>query len=93
MKAQRLILITCIIVLSFAGVGYSAWSQDLSIISLFHTGNIKVVFQDPVVVNDGILEICANADEGVLDIRGEAEPDSTALIAHELYNDSTIRLK
>lgn len=93
MKGRNLIVITCVIALSFAGVGYSAWSQGLNIHSFFATGNIQVVFTDPVIVSDELSEISADADEDFLDIYGSAAPDTPVVIEYDIYNGSSIPVK
>jgi len=93
MNSRKLVLIVCIIVLSFAGVGYSAWNEDLYIKSLFATGNLKVVFQDAVVLNSGIYMVNAVADEGVLDIYGEVAPGDTIQVEYDILNDSSLPVK
>lgn len=93
MKGRKLVLITCVIVLSFTGVGYSSWTQDLNIKSLFTTGNIHIIFEDPVIVNNELYEINVDGSEGVLDIYGAVAPGSTVLVEYDIYNDSSIPVK
>ena len=93
MKGRILIVITLVIVLSFAGVGYSAWTQGLGINSIFATGNIHVVFNDPVIVSDELCEVTADADENVLNIYGTVTPDTMVQIEYDIYNGSSIPVK
>jgi hypothetical protein len=93
MKGRILIVITLVIVLSFAGVGYSAWTQGLSINSIFATGKIEVVFQDSVIVSNEECEITADADENVLNIYGTVAPDTMVQIEYDIYNGSSIPVK
>ena len=93
MNCKKLILITFVFVLSFAGVGYSSWIEGLNIESLFHTGNIHIIFQNPVIVNDELNEINASPDEGVLDITGTVASGSMVIVKFDIYNDSSIPVK
>ena len=93
MKGRRLILIACVIMLSFAGVGYSAWTEGLDIKSFFSTGNIQVVFENPEVVSNGLDVIKADAREGVLTIDGTVSPGSIVVVKYDIYNGSSIPVK
>ncbi|QOX62832.1 hypothetical protein FRZ06_05470 [Anoxybacterium hadale] len=93
MKGRLYLLITCIVVLSFTGVGYSAWTEGLSIKSLFRTGNIHVSFENPEVVSDEQDDIDFDISEGVFNICGMTAPDSTVLIEYDIYNGSSIPIK
>ncbi len=93
MKGKRVLLIVCVIVLCFAGVGYSAWSEGLSIKSFFETGNIEIVFEDAVIVDNELYAIDADADEGVLNINGEVAPGTTVVVEYDIYNGSSIPVK
>ncbi len=95
MKGRNLIVITCVIALSFTGVGYSAWSQGLDINSFFETGSIHVVFQGSVIESDDLCEITAKADKNVLNIYGTVAPESSVVVKYDIYNDidSTLPVK
>lgn len=93
MKGLRLVLIACVIMLSFAGVGYSAWTEGLNIKSLFVTGNIHIVFEDPEIVSNELDVINVDANEGVLTIEGTVAPGSKVSVKYDIYNDSSIPVK
>ena len=92
MKGRSLFLITCLIVFSFSGVGYSAWTDGLNIKSLFATGNVHVVFKDPVIVDNELNSVNVDAGDDVLDIRGTVDTDSTVIVEYDIYNESSIPL-
>lgn len=93
MKGRLHILITCVIVLSFTGIGYSAWTEGLNINSLFKTGTIQINFENLEVVKNELDEIDFEVNEGVLDIFGMAASDSTVLVEYDIYNGSSIPIK
>lgn len=93
MKSLRLVLIACVIMLSFAGVGYSAWTEGLNIKSLFATGYIHIVFEDPEIVSNELDVINVDANEGILTIEGTVAQGSKVSVMYDIYNDSSIPVK
>lgn len=96
MKGRRLILFACVIMLSFAGVGYSAWTEGLSMKSFFATGSIHVVFEAPKIENNELYEINVDdASDGVLIIIDGTVPPETrnVVVEYGIYNGSSIPVK
>lgn len=93
MKGHRLILIISVIVLSFAGVGYSAWTEGLSIKSIFETGDIHILFENSEIVDSGQGELYLDVRDGILEINGTVAPDTVVLVEYDIYNDSSIPVK
>lgn len=86
MKGRKLVLIACVFVLSIAGIGYSAWTEGLSIKSILSTGRIHMFFANPAVYAEG-LEIEVDVDNGVLAIYGTLAEDAPVLVEFDIYND------
>lgn len=93
MKLKRLILVSCVIGLGFAGVSYAAWTDNLKINTLLTTGKVKVAFSDPVIQNDEAGGLKAEIDGDTLFIDGEVTVNTDILVKYTIDNNSTIPVK
>lgn len=97
-QRRKFILIIFTVLLSFAGISYSYWIDNLNWNMTFSTGKVDAAFTDTTVIQNELYSIDAdtNTDGDILIISGEVKKGSSASVAtieYDIYNDSTMPIR